>query len=240
MLALLSILNLFQGIPFPGPGMNFPRGNQVVIINSCGVRSTVSVTIENVALNGASCQSTGLTPASGHIEIIFLSTVQAQSSPSCAATDTNGNTWTTTSFGGTNNRTMVCMSQFSSTGNATETVNFASSAVAILTLELSGAQNSLDGSVTYGTIASSASWTWPSLTTANNNDIVIGFAGDSGTSHTWTQVLPWTFFNAWSGSATVNTALVYQIVTSTAAYAPKINLSTSVAGAAVTIAVKST
>lgn len=226
-----------------------PAANHIAIVNSCGVRATTGVTSENVAFNGASCNDTGLTPASGDIAILYVFYVTAPTSPSCAATDSASNTWTTTATGPSANKELICMSTLTHSANATETVSWTgSSAVVIFTLELSGAQNALDGSscsgtavnnVCFVTIVSSSSWTLPSYTSSNANDIAIGFDGGAGTSVTWSGVSPWTLLNTWSSTSAATGSLEYQIVTATGAYAPKVNLSGSQPGAGATLLVKS-
>ena len=232
-------LSSAQGMFF---GQNFdPAVNHIAVQNSCGVRSTTSVTTEVVALNGSSCNDTGHTPTAGNLEILYMENGATQTTPACVSPDSNGNTWSVVLTGSSNNRETVCKSLLSSTGNATVTVNFASGSTIIFTVELSGAQNSLDCTVAMGTLSTATSLTLPSsCATTNPNDIILGFDAQVGTSVTWSAFSPWTLGNTWSGTTGGVGSFEYQIVTATGTYAPRVTASSSLASAqGATVVVKS-
>jgi hypothetical protein len=236
------LLNPWQQ-PMGYGGTHPTAGNNIVVQNGCGARNTGSVTSFGLAIFGATnCNATSYVPAINDVIVIMwgLSTNQA-SITSCS--DTNTNTWTISAFSGGNNKTFVSRSKLTTGGNTTVTCSWPTgSAVIGLEIDLSGAQNVLDGAtINFQSNSSATSQSTPALTTVNANDIILGCFQIDGSSIStgYTAVAPFTAYAGLSATTQISGYCEYNIVTSTATYTPQFTLSTASSGQTTTLAVES-
>jgi hypothetical protein len=243
MLALLSILSLFQGVPFPGPGANFSRGNNIVSQNACVARLTTAGTSWSFAINGSTNCGNTFTPTAGDQVTLYFGFVNQQSSgtPVLTSPDAQGNTWTC-SFDSTSKRQFICFSLLSTTANVSEALSVSNSSVMVgVSGEWSGTQNVIDGGgPAFKTVSpSTTAWSGTAVTTTNALDIVIGCATNAGVASTYTAGGSFALYAFLQNSAQINGGCESQIVTSTGTYTPTITMGTSITGPMTTLALKS-
>jgi hypothetical protein len=250
-LVLLLMMLLGQGGYLPTvPANKGAAGvNNIVIQNACFNWSSGSF-VTSITLGfynagaGNGCSSTTFTPVAGD-KIIIHAYGQSASDGSggCAATDSAGNTVTTSlAHFFTNELHTVCVDSITTGGNLTLTLNNGSvNTIWVSTaIECSGCQSTLDGTVQFGTTSGTA-WALPSITTANANDMIFACGGATGGSELYTAGAPFTIYNgSYFGGSNPSEFCEENKVTVTGTYNPTATAGTSQAGTAVTFGVKST
>lgn len=219
--------------------------NNLAMVQVCyayTVASSTTLQINIGTTGNCANGGTAANPSAG--DLLFVYTGIAGSNPintSVTCTDTLANTWT--SVHDQTTQQSYCLSILSTGGADIVTATYATATVgAQISFEISGANASpLDGTPQVSSLASGTSWTLPSLTTANANDMVIGCAFPYPFAQpSFTAVSPFTIpFGEYAGGNNPTMACEEQIVTSTGSYAPQFTIGAANAGSGLTLAVKS-
>ncbi len=206
--------------------------------NACGKNSTTPGTTTTLT---ASCSTT---VTQGNELVVLWETGIVGASAVC--TDTMANVWVSVKATPSQSVGYCYAPVTASSGADTVTLTTTNSVFVILfSLELTTV-NAFDVGGTASAPPSAASWTLPSVTTSQVNDIVIGFGGQNGANTTYTAGAGYTIPPGSCGitstacgkaSGGAQSAFVeYQIVTTATTYTPTVSLSPSVSGNTNTIA----